>query len=98
MIFFGCATSNDFLGSIGWSSWTAAAADGTAIHNVNNCQPDCAGGTYAKFPVEVRLSNPGYLDGVFVFQTITTSPTTGAGTTESSTATALYGSWGWPSS
>ena len=26
MIFFGCATSNDFLGSISWSSWTAAAA------------------------------------------------------------------------
>ena len=74
------------------------AAIGTATHNINDCQPSCAGGTYTTFPVEVELSDPGYLDGMFVFRTITTSPTTAAGTTESSTATGLYGSWGWPSS
>jgi hypothetical protein len=98
MIFFGCATSNDYLGPIGWNSWTSTTATGTATHNINSCQPNCAAGTYTKFPVEVELTNPGYLDGVFVFRTITASPTTGVGTTESSTATGLYGVWGWPSS
>ncbi|MGD0882970.1 MAG: PASTA domain-containing protein [Acidimicrobiales bacterium] len=97
-IFFGCATSNDYIGPISWSSWTSTTAIGSGTHNINDCQPDCAGGTYSKFPVDVQLSNPGYLDGVFVFRTIATTPTTGVGTPESATATGLYGIWGWPSS
>ncbi len=97
-IFFGCATSNDYMGPISWYSWTPTTAIGSGTHNINDCQPDCAGGTYSKFPVEVQLSNPGYLDGEFVFRTITTTPTSGVGTPESATATGLYGIWGWPSS
>jgi PASTA domain len=97
-IFFGCATSNDYLGSISWSSWTPTTGTGAAEHKINNCQPDCAAGTYSTFPVEVQLSNPGYLGGEFVFRTITTTPTTGVGKSETATATGLYGEWGWPSS
>ena len=73
-------------------------ATGTATHAINGCSPDCAQGTYTKFPVEVRLSDPGYLNGMFVFQTITAIPTGAAGQTETTTATGLYGTWGWPSS
>jgi PASTA domain len=97
-IFFGCATSADFLSPISWSSWTSTTATGSATHNIDNCQPDCAAGTYSTFPVAVQLSNPGYLDGQFVFRTIRTSPTSGEGSPESATATGLYGAWGWPSS
>ena len=97
-IFFGCATSADYLGPITWSKWTSTSASGTATHNVDSCQPNCAAGTYTRFPVAVQLSNPGYLGGIFVFQTITTTPTSSAGKPESSTAAHLYGSWGWPSS
>lgn len=96
-IFFGCATSNDVLGPITWNRWTSDDATGTAVHSVNDCHPSCAQGTYTRFPVDVRLSDPGRLDGLLVFRTVTATPTTGVGTTESSTATGLYGSWGWPS-
>lgn len=77
---------------------TATGAAGAATHNINNCQPNCTEGTYTTFPVAVQLSNPGYLDGILVFQTITTLPIGNAGTPETSTATGLYGAWGWPSS
>ncbi len=78
-IFIGCATSADNLGSIHWSSWTPTNATGTAMHNINNCQPDCAGGTFASFPVEVTLSDPTILNGVSSFATIVMTPTTSAG-------------------
>jgi len=98
LIFFGCATSADNLMHITWSTWTTTAAAGTAMHNVNNCHPNCAEGTYTSFPVAVRLSDPAYLGGVFVFRTIMTTPTGRRGEAETSTATGLYGAWGWPAS
>jgi hypothetical protein len=85
LIFIGCATSADNLGNIVWSSWTATNATGTAAHNINDCQPDCAGGSFSSFPVEVTLSDPATLNGVYVFTTITIVPTTTSGTQESAT-------------
>jgi hypothetical protein len=88
LIFIGCATSNDNLGNISWTSWTATSATGTATHNMNDCQPDCAGGTFTGFPVEVTLSDPAIVDGVSVFATITMTPTTTSGSPETATNTA----------
>lgn len=93
-IFFGCATSADALTNITWTTWTSTAANGTATHAVNNCKPDCATGTYTRFPVTVQLSEPGYLDGILVFQHIVATPTTSVGQTETATATSPNGSWG----
>lgn len=85
LIFIGCATSADNLGNISWTSWSATNATGIATHNVNNCQPDCAGGTFSGFPVEVTLSAPADLDGVYAFTTITITPTTSSGSQETAT-------------
>jgi hypothetical protein len=82
-IFIGCATSADNLGNIHWSSWTTTNAMATASHNINNCQPDCADGTFSSFPVQVTLSDPVTLEGVLVFTVITMTPTTGTGNKES---------------
>ena len=82
-IFIGCATSADNLGNITWSSWTATMATGTAVHNVNTCQPDCAAGVFASAPVEVTLSDPTVLQGVTEFATIAITPTTAGGSGES---------------
>jgi hypothetical protein len=90
LIFIGCATSNDHLSVITWTSWTATGAAGTAIHAVNNCQPNCAQGTFTTYPVRVQLSNPGYANGMLVFKTIALTPTTSAGSPESTSL-----SWGW---
>jgi hypothetical protein len=85
VIFIGCATSADNLGSIHWSSWTMTNAMGTASHSINNCKPDCAGGTFSSFPVQVTLSEPTTLEGVLVFTVITMTPTTSSGSQESAT-------------
>jgi hypothetical protein len=88
LIFIGCATSADNLSNISWSSWSATSATGTATHNVNNCQPDCAGGTFSSVPVEVTLSDPADLGGGYVFTTITITPMTASGSQESATNSA----------
>ena len=87
-IFVGCATSADKLADIRWTTWNASEAEGTGTHSVNNCQPDCAGGTYSSFPVKVALSKPADL-GIrgHVFTTITMTPSTGVGTEESAVDT-----------
>lgn len=84
-IFIGCATSADNVDSIHWTSWTTTNAIGTASHNINNCEPDCADGTYSSFPVQVTLSDPATLEGVLVFTVITTTPTSSRGGQESAT-------------
>src|ERR1035437_1681718 len=94
-IFVGCAISADNLGNIQWGSWTMTNATGTGTHNINNCEPDCAQGTFSSFPVEVTLSDPANLSGIYAFTTITMAPTTNAGSQESATDTeCLSGSSG----
>jgi hypothetical protein len=95
LIFIGCATSADYLSSITWTTWSSTSAIGSATHAINDCQPSCATGAYTTFPVAVQLSNPGYLDGMFVFETISMTPTTSVGHAETETANSPYGSWGW---
>jgi hypothetical protein len=95
MVFVGCATSADTLSSITWTRWTATGASGTGTHSINDCVPNCASGSYTKFPVTVQLSAPGDLGGMDVFTTISMTPTTNVGVPETVTANGLYGSWGW---
>ena len=56
---------------------------GTVSHNINNCEPTCAGGTFSSFPVKVTLSDPATLEGVLVFTVITMTPTTSGGSQQS---------------
>jgi hypothetical protein len=41
-----------------WSTWTRKKADGTGTGTVNDCTPDCAGGTFHNAPMEIQLSKP----------------------------------------
>ena len=84
-IFFGCATSADNLNHISWSSWDTSSATGTATHSINNCTPTCVQGTFTSFPVDVTLSNPGIMNGAYLFRNISTVPTTNSGAPESAT-------------
>jgi len=60
-------------------------ATATASHNINNCQPDCADGTFSSFPVQVALSDPTTIEGALVFTVIKITPTTSNGSQESAT-------------
>lgn len=54
-----CADANDRLIDITWDEWTATSASGTATRETNDCDPDCARGTFGKTRgVEVELSEP----------------------------------------
>jgi len=95
LIFVGCATSNEYLNSITWTSWAGMGATGSGTDNVNNCEPNCASGTYTRFPVMVSLTDPTNLGGLIVFTTISMIPTTSIGQPKTVTADHLYGAWGW---
>jgi hypothetical protein len=43
---------------IAWIGWGTASATGHGTAEVNNCQPDCAAGTYSAHPVTITLTKP----------------------------------------
>jgi YVTN family beta-propeller protein len=53
-----CADNNQYLSEITWSSWTATSAQGHGTLYLNDCTPDCAGGTFQTSPTSVTLSDP----------------------------------------
>ena len=51
-----CADSNFRVTKIRWNAYGTSAANGSATARVNDCEPDCAGGTFRKYPATVRLT------------------------------------------
>jgi hypothetical protein len=63
-----------YVKAIHWSNWGRATAVGTGTLERDNCQPSCAGGTYAPYPATVTLSDPTpYGDGKMAYAVITIS-------------------------
>jgi hypothetical protein len=93
-LIFGCATSADSFFPIHWSSWTPTGATATATQNVNDCLPSCAGGTFSSYAMEVHLSAPEYVDGMYVFFDISATPTGAVGPPQSLSNESGLG-WGW---
>ncbi len=56
------------FGRITWTSWTGRAAHGRGQVWINDCEPDCAGGSFSPRPVRIALSQPR--DGKFRLLTI----------------------------
>jgi len=50
-----CADANSVLARLVWASWTARQAVATGVHELNDCTPDCAGGTFRNYPVDVTF-------------------------------------------
>lgn len=40
-----------------WATWTGEAATGQGLLWLNLCQPNCAAGKIARYPVQVTLSD-----------------------------------------
>jgi hypothetical protein len=51
-----CADGGIYVDKIEWSLWDSKGAQGTGIYHVNDCDPDCADGTFHSSKVKVRLS------------------------------------------
>ena len=43
---------------ISWTGWGTATATGRGTAEENNCQPDCAQGTFSAYPVTIILTKP----------------------------------------
>jgi len=50
-----CADANSVLARLVWTSWTARQAVATGVHELNDCTPDCAAGTFRNYPVVVTF-------------------------------------------
>ena len=51
-----CADGGMYVDQIDWSRWNSSGAWGTGVYNVNDCEPNCAEGTFLHSKVKVRLS------------------------------------------
>jgi hypothetical protein len=67
-------TSGDgsgYVAGITWSGWGSARATGAGTLKVNNCDPNCAQGTYASYPATVTLAGlKPYGTGLEAYSTI----------------------------
>lgn len=59
-----------FMRGMQWTVWDDRHAVGRGIAHVNDCDPSCADGHYATYPVTVRLSRPRELCGSRFFTAI----------------------------
>jgi hypothetical protein len=50
-----CADANSVLARLSWINWTAGQAIATGVHELNDCAPDCAMGTFHDYPVVVTF-------------------------------------------
>jgi hypothetical protein len=55
-IVLACADDNLALTHLHWSAFGGTQAIGTGDYYVNGCVPDCAGGKFHSYPVEVVLT------------------------------------------
>ncbi|MFI6595754.1 hypothetical protein ACIBHX_05860 [Nonomuraea sp. NPDC050536] len=50
-----CADANHVLEKLTWAQWGGLVARAAGVATVNTCDPDCAGGRFVSYPVEVTL-------------------------------------------
>lgn len=65
-----CADGGMYIDQIDWSRWDATGAQGTGMYHVNDCEPNCAEGTYLESKVIVNLSNLKEFRGKFFLRTL----------------------------
>jgi hypothetical protein len=60
-----------YLANLTWSGWGTATATGTGTLELDNCNPNCAQGTYTGYPATVTLSGlTGYGHGDSAYSTM----------------------------
>jgi hypothetical protein len=53
-----CADANFLARGITWSRWTRSEATGRGTALVNDCDPNCAEGTFRRYPLRLRAFRP----------------------------------------
>lgn len=65
--FAGGPKANNRAKPLDWSSWTATGGQGSGFNWLNDCTPNCAGGTFHRFAVKLDAYSPKHLGGHLVF-------------------------------
>jgi hypothetical protein len=63
LIYFTCADGNEGIGKIEWSTWEATGAVGVGEYFANDCDPDCANGTFGIAKVNLKINKPIGVNG-----------------------------------
>lgn len=53
---FTSADGSGYIKDLTWSSWGTATAQGAGILEIDDCNPNCAQGTYTGYPATITLS------------------------------------------
>jgi hypothetical protein len=60
-----------YIKNLVWTNWGSPEATATGTQEVNNCEPNCAQGSYSPYPATVTVSNPQpYGDGLQGYATM----------------------------
>ncbi len=73
--FAGQHRSGTHYAPLKWTSWTAADASASALSWIDNCKPDCAGGTEKSYPVKLKAWRPQAKSGLLIFTRLTVTYT-----------------------
>lgn len=60
-----CADFGEQVHSIKWAVWANGKALGTGVYSKNDCDPDCADGTFHEMPVKVSFTDLTKEDGKY---------------------------------
>jgi hypothetical protein len=52
------ADGSGYVENLAWTGWGSAEAQGSGVLEVDDCNPNCAQGTYTGYPATVALSQP----------------------------------------
>lgn len=58
-----CADAGSDLANLAWTGWTPELAVANGVHQLNNCTPDCADGTFVHYPAVITFWRPEPLAG-----------------------------------
>lgn len=65
--FAGAPKPNHRAKPLNWSSWTSAGGQGSGFNWLNDCDPNCAGGTFHRFAVKLDAYRPRRVGGHRIF-------------------------------
>jgi len=72
-----CGDGSASLGNLSWNTWTPLQASATGTYNVDSCLPNCAQGTFHKYPALIQLSKPAPTSYGFLFSQMFVQPESG---------------------
>lgn len=66
-LYLWCGRADSIARNVSWYSWSSKSAKAKATANIRNCDPNCAYGSWDKYPISITLTHPARMGGKRVF-------------------------------